>query len=317
MGGRVDGRGICDRPLDLVSGTDPFSKSHESDLDDCVVPPLQEWVCHPIGQPHGSLHHLDRPGYFDARAGLSSTELKARLPRKVAVYQRFDAPRWLALHEFDLDAHPIGHRWSNHTMEHSAPLQRSSLEAKLLQPGPPRFELVDLSDDVPELLWGNRKLVVAPIGHDRPTGHATERYRFSGAPDICVGRARRIMYLCRVAPSTTPLNRDDPLREFKGRLVKLFGQLGNHNDAISEPLAVEPLRSLLQVSCVPFSGERSLRAEFDIEEAGNPGDVASKLDMLVRSLGPRWADSRGRTPPRFRRGKSTSRPRHSSTDRGC
>jgi hypothetical protein len=79
--------------------------------------PLEEGVCHPIGEAHGSLHHLDRPGHFDTRADPSAPQLEARLTLEITVYSRLNPAWWLAPGEFDLHAHPIGEGRRNHTVQ--------------------------------------------------------------------------------------------------------------------------------------------------------------------------------------------------------
>lgn len=131
-------------PSGLATSTQASAEPRHRVLYDAVMSPLQRVMRHAIGQAHWTLHHLNGPGDLDVCADSLGAKRNTRFPFEVAVHERFDDAWFVAPCQLDLDTHPIWQRRGHHAVQHCAREQRTALESKFFQPGPPNGELIDL-----------------------------------------------------------------------------------------------------------------------------------------------------------------------------
>jgi hypothetical protein len=81
----------------------------------------------------------------------------------------------LAASDFDPEAHPVGQRWRDHTVQNRTHLQAAAFETELLEPGPPCFELIDLLHGIPQPLRSAGELEQTPVLDIRSSSHVFTR----------------------------------------------------------------------------------------------------------------------------------------------
>ncbi len=143
----------------LAGGSlEPPSETGHGDLDDPIMPPLQEWMGHPAGQPHRRLSHHHRPRHFGTRAGALGMQPERGRPGQVPVDLGVDGACPLAPDELDAEPHAIRQGRGHHPVKYRSGVQTLSVETELGEPGPPGLELVDLLQAVPQVLGDKTEL---------------------------------------------------------------------------------------------------------------------------------------------------------------
>ena len=103
-------------------------KPGHREFDHAIVAPLKERVSEAAGQPHGALHHLDRPGHLGCgrRAHQRVATLRCASPSRSPPMMASMASGGSHRVRLDAEAHPVGKGRGDHAVQAPEPAVRPS-----------------------------------------------------------------------------------------------------------------------------------------------------------------------------------------------